>query len=149
MTRVVVYLAAALLLTRPAAAFQPQDAPVLTDIRISGATVFTPDELRERHGLAAGEPLKEPPDTIAAEIEKRYARQGYTFAEVQARLDGTTLVVDIDEGQFDDIRIDGVRPEVADRLRAELALQPGDIFNRQLISHQELLQQVSAESDTP
>jgi outer membrane protein assembly factor BamA len=130
-TRVVVYLAAALLLTRPAAAFQPQDAPVLTDIRISGATVFTPDELRERHGLAAGEPLKEPPDTIAAEIEKRYARQGYTFAEVQARLDGTTLVVDIDEGQFDDIRIDGVRPEVADRLRAELALQPGDIFNRQ------------------
>jgi hypothetical protein len=128
---VVVYLAALVLLTTPAAADQAQEAPVPADIRIAGATVFTADELRERHGLAPGVPLDDTPDAIAAAIKERYERQGYTFADVRARFEGTTLAIDIDEGQFDDIEIQGVRPEVADTLRAELALHPGDIFNRQ------------------
>ncbi len=132
MTRVLGYLVGVLLLTHPAAA-EPQPGPpvVPSDIRIAGATVYTPGELRERFGLVAGEPLEETPEALAERIEKRYAREGYSFAEVTARLDGTTLVVEIDEGQFDDIEFHGVDPEVADRLRAEFALRPGEIFNRQ------------------
>lgn len=132
MTRVLAYLVAGLLLTRPAwAASQPDALVVPTDVRISGATIYTAGELRDRFGLAPGEPLKEAPEALAARIQSRYEREGYTFAEVTARVDGTTLVVEIDEGQFDDITFHGVRPEVADRLRADFALRPGDVFNRQ------------------
>ena len=131
MTRVLGSLVACLLLTSAAAASQPEPPVVPADIHIGGATIYTPDELRERFGLVAGEPLNGTPERIAADIEARYERDGYTFAEVAARLEQTTLVVEIDEGQFDEIAFHGVEPRVADRLRAEFALRPGDVFNRQ------------------
>jgi hypothetical protein len=122
-------LAGWLLATAPALA-QTQ-APLVTDVRITGASVYTPEELQRRHGLAAGVRLEDPVETIAADIRKRYAADGYTFAEVTATLaeDGV-LTVQIDEGQIDAIEFRGVEAEVSSRLREEFGVRPGDVFNR-------------------
>ncbi|MGH9347485.1 MAG: POTRA domain-containing protein [Vicinamibacterales bacterium] len=114
----------------PAAALQPEH-PILTDVRILGASIYTPDELRRRHGLEPGVRLKEPPEAIGNHIRRRYAADGYSFAQVAATLDDArALTIEIDEGQIDEIEFHGVKREVADRLREEFAVRPGDVFNR-------------------
>lgn len=139
MTRVIPPIVAALLLAvapalaaqdRPAAVSQPEQ-PIATDIRIEGATIYSPEELRRRHGLVVGERLKAPPDAIAADIARRYAKDGFTFAEVRASIDSAgVLTIRIDEGQIDEVEFRGVKPDVAERLREHFSLRAGDIFNR-------------------
>lgn len=107
------------------------EQPVLADVRIVGASIYTPEEIQRRHGLAPGVRLASPPETIASDIRRRYASDGYAFAQVTATLDGErTLTIAIDEGQIDAIEFRGVTGEVADRLREEFAVLPGDVFNR-------------------
>lgn len=115
----------------PPAASQPEQ-PVLTSLSIEGASAYTPERLQRRHDLVVGERLPAPPDSIAADIQKRYAADGYTFAEVKASLDGAgRLSIVIDEGQIDEISFPGIDPDVASRLRDHFSIQPGDIFHRQ------------------
>lgn len=112
------------------AASQPEQ-PVISDVRIQGASIYTPDDLRRRHGLEPGARLTKPPDAIGNDIRGRYAADGYSFAEVTATLDDArVLTIEIDEGQIDEIEFRGVKREVADRLREEFAVRPGDVFNR-------------------
>jgi hypothetical protein len=114
----------------PVPASQPEQ-PVLSDIRIIGASVYTAEELQRRHGLAPGARLEESPESVAKRIRKQYSSDGYSFAEVKATLDDAKiLTVEIDEGQIDAIEFRGVSKDIANRLREEFAVQPGDVFNR-------------------
>jgi hypothetical protein len=115
----------------PAAQPEQPEQPVLSDVRIIGASIYTAEQLQRRHRLTPGTRLEEPPESIADRIRKHYARDGYSFAKVSATLDAANvLTVEIDEGQIDDIEFRGVSDDVAARLRTEFALQPGDVFNR-------------------
>jgi hypothetical protein len=110
---------------------QEPEAPVLTDVRIEGASVYTPEDLQRRYGLVPGTRLNDPPETIAASIKRRYANDGYTFAEVDVKLDEAgALRITIDEGQIDEIEFHGVDADVSERLREEFSVRPGDVFNR-------------------
>ncbi len=105
--------------------------PVISGVRIEGASIFTPEQLQRRFGLEPGAHLKDTPDAIAADIRRRYAADGYTFAEVTASFDeARVLTVQIDEGQIDAIEFQGVDSGVAGRLLEEFAVRPGDVFNR-------------------
>jgi hypothetical protein len=107
------------------------DQPVISRVRIVGASIYTDEELQARHRLQVGARLPQAPDAVAADIRRRYARDGYTFAEVSAGVDEAgVLTIEIDEGQIDAIEFEGVKGEVAARLREEFAVQPGDVFNR-------------------
>jgi hypothetical protein len=109
---------------------QPEQ-PVISEIRIEGATIYTAEQLRRRLRVVTGEPLNTTTDAIAARIRRRYAEDGYTFADVRATLDSAgVLTIHIDEGQIDDVEFHGVKPDVAARLRERFSIHPGEIFNR-------------------
>jgi len=113
-----------------APALQPEQ-PVLTDVRIVGASVYTAEELQRRYDIAPGMRLEQPVERVAERIQKRYARDGYSFAKVKVTLDDAkVLTIEVDEGQIDAIEFRGVSDDVASRLRDEFAVQPGDVFNR-------------------
>ncbi len=108
------------------------EQPVISDVRIVGASIYTAEELQRRHGLASGTRLEGSTEDIAEDIRKRYASDGYSFAKVTATLDAANaLTIEIDEGQIDAIEFRGVTGDVANRLREEFAVRPGDVFNRQ------------------
>jgi len=109
----------------------PPAQPVITDIRIDGVTVYTPAELERRFSLERGARLQSEPGALAAEIQKRYASDGYVFAQVSASIDDDgVLAIHVDEGEIDEIEFHGVGARVTDRIRAEFAIRPGDVFNR-------------------
>lgn len=137
MSRAAWCVLAALMLTAPAAAQDPPhpadqtEGPVISDVTILGASVYTRDELARRHGLTPGVRLSRSPEALAAEIQKRYASEGYVFAEVRASIDPAgVLTIEIDEGQIDAIEFRGVSAELAARLSEAFAVQPGEVFNR-------------------
>lgn len=138
MTRVIRSLMTALLLTvaAPAASqessptVQPEQ-PILTDVRTVGTSVYTPEQLQTQHALRIGERLPEPPEAIAAAVQRRYVADGYTFAQVSATIDGGgVLTIEVDEGEIDAIEFHGVGARVDERLRETFAIRPGEIFNR-------------------
>src|SRR5688572_17733339 len=97
----------------PAPASPQPEQPVLSDIRIVGASIYSAEELQRRHGLAAGTRLDEPPETVADRIRKYYASNGYSFATVTATLDeAKVLTVEIDEGQVNAIEFHGVSDDI-------------------------------------
>jgi hypothetical protein len=129
---------AALLLTPVASASAQEpstttqaEQPVLTDVRLIGASVYTLEQLKSRHALVIGHYLPSAPEDIAAAIQRRYVADGYTFAQVSASIDGTgVLTIQVDEGEIDAIEFRGVGARVDDRLRETFAVHPGEIFNR-------------------
>lgn len=115
----------------PPAAVQPEQ-PVITDVRIEGASVYTPEELQRRYGLVPGTRLKDSPENIADDIRRRYMADGYSFAQVSASLDPAgVLTIHIDEGQIDAITFDGIPSDLSERLHEQFGVRPGDVFNRQ------------------
>jgi hypothetical protein len=115
----------------PAAPAVQPEGPVLSDIRLVGLSVYSPEELRQRHGLVVGERLPQAPDAIAAEIQRRYETDGYAFAQVTASVDPTgVLTIEVDEGEIDTIEFHGVGARLDERLREAFAVRPGEIFNR-------------------
>ncbi|HEY6362314.1 MAG TPA: POTRA domain-containing protein [Vicinamibacterales bacterium] len=124
-----VWLAGPLFAQAPAGE-QPA-GPVIQTIRIDGATIFTPEELANRYGLAEGTRLTRTTDEIARGIRDRYHEDGYTFATVEASLDlaSGTLTISIDEGRFDLVSVAGVDEDTRKRILEELALAPGEVFN--------------------
>ena len=113
-------------------AAQTPEQPVLSSLSIEGASAYSPEELQRRHRLVEGQRLPASPESIAADIRKRYAADGSTFAEVKASLDAAGgLAIVIDEGQIDEIAFPGIDADVASRLRERFSIQPGDVFHRQ------------------
>ena len=109
---------------------QPEQ-PVLTDVRIVGASIYTSEELQRRYGLMPGARLEKSLEDLEKSIKRRYKSDGYTYALVEVRLnDDGVLTIDIDEGQIDSIEFRGVEGELEHRLREEFAVRPGDVFNR-------------------
>lgn len=114
----------------PPATLQSEQ-PILKDVRVTGVTVYTTEQLRQRHRLVADERLPASPETIASDIQRRYARDGYTFAEVTASIDaGGILTIQVDEGEIDAIEFHGVGATLEERLREGFGIGIGDIFNR-------------------
>jgi hypothetical protein len=114
----------------PPAAGQPE-RPQIHGVRIEGVSVYTANELQQRLRLVPGARLPNPPEDIARDIERRYVRDGYTFARAQVAIDDAgVLTIRVDEGHIDDIEFRGVSAEVAARLGTAFPIQIGDLFNR-------------------
>jgi hypothetical protein len=121
----------ALVLTSSAAFAQDsQTQPILRGVRIDGASVYSAEEITARQRLVLGAPLPRRPEVIAREIADDYHDDGFTLASASASLDEAsgTLTVQIDEGAFDAIEVEGLREQARNRIREDLALQPG-VFN--------------------
>lgn len=136
MTRVLAVLCLAVVMTEGRAAAQsptPAQPPVLTDLRLEGATIYTRDDVLWLLRLREGAPLPDGPDAVAKSLQDRYERDGYTEARVSAAIDAGRLTLTVDEGRIDEIEIRGVREGDATRVRNDLGVQPGDIYNRRVI----------------
>jgi hypothetical protein len=125
-------------LTAPLAAReQPSPSPTaLRDMVTHGVTIFSDKEVRALLRLQDEMPLPEPPAELAARLQQRYEREGYTKAFVSADLNDATgtLTVRADEGRIDAVAIEGVDAELASDLRASLSVQPGALYNTREIA---------------
>jgi hypothetical protein len=110
---------------------QPQ--PTLERLVLEGTTVYSREDVLWLLDLREGTPLPKSPSEIAAALQDRYARDGYTEARVEARLDGSQLTLHADEGRIDDVELLGVSADQASKLRRRLAVKPGDIYNKRTI----------------
>lgn len=115
----------------PAAVTQVQ--PVLAELRLDGATVFTHDDVIFLLRLREGSPLPKPPADIAKALQERYDRDGYSEARVTSSFEAGRLTLTIDEGRIDDIEILGVSGEQAARLLRRLGVKSGDIYNARVV----------------
>ena len=101
----------------------PQPQPVLTELRLEGATVFSRDDVLWLLKLREGSPLPDPPEAVAKSLQERYDRDGYSEARVTASFDAGRLTLTVDEGRIDDIEILGVAADAAARFMKRLADQ--------------------------
>jgi outer membrane protein assembly factor BamA len=114
----------------------PQPQPVLDQLRLEGATVFTREDVLWLLKLREGAPLPAPAAEIAKSLRQAYERDGYSEAKVSGAFDAGRLVLTVDEGRIDEIEILGVSGATADRLRRRLGVKPGDIYNRRVIGRE-------------
>ena len=114
---------------------QPDRAHFLKQLVVEGTTVFTAEDVRWLLDLREGAPLPASPERVAAMLQQRYEREGYTAAEVDAAYapDSGTLHLRVDEGRIDAIEIHGVNPDAAERYRTALRVRPGDVFNQRIV----------------
>jgi Omp85 superfamily domain/Surface antigen variable number repeat len=110
-----------------------QPSPVLTELRLEGATVFTRDDVLWLLKLREGSPLPQPPDAIAKALQERYDRDGYSEARVTSSFDQGRLTLTVDEGRIDDVEILGVTAKEAARLLRDLHIQRGDLYNKRVV----------------
>ena len=87
----------------------PSQPPVLTELRLEGATVYKRDDVLWLLRLREGAPLPGQPDGVAKALQERYERDGYSEARVTGAFDGGRLTLTVDEGRIDEIEILGVR----------------------------------------
>ena len=136
MTRVLAVLSLAVSITAGRAAAQtppPAQPPVLAELRLEGATIYKRDDVLWLLRLREGAPLPDQPDAVAKTFQDQYERDGYTEARVSSAMEGGRLTLTVDEGRIDEVEIRGAREEEASRFRAQLGIQPGDIYNRRVI----------------
>jgi len=117
--------------------FRVQENPIVRDIRFSGNTVFTADELMEvvftrpgavfnrvffRHDLQR--------------IGEKYERAGYVFVQVQdVGIQDGVIDVRILEPKIGEVIIQGNTKTKTHVLRREFKLQEGDLFNAIILRH--------------
>lgn len=116
-------------------AAQPAPAPIVRDIRITGAHELSADDILEAARVERDEPLPVPVDRVddlAARIVRHYRDEGYAFADVKASFEaaGGVLAFAIDEGVIGGVEFTGVDANLAQRFADEFALRAGDVFNR-------------------
>ena len=122
----------ALIATTAAAQETPPPQPRVSEIAVSGATIFTPDDIHWLLHLRRGEALPADPDEIAKRLERLYEREGFTAAKVTATFTAGRLSLAIDEGTFTSIVIEGAAERLRDRLRKSLddaGVRAGEPFN--------------------
>jgi Omp85 superfamily domain len=118
--------------TPPPAAQQPPP-PILESVALQGVTVYSRDDVIWMLRLREGAALPDPPEALARELQRRYDRDGYIAAHVDASLTGGHLTLTAQEGRIDEIEILGVSDALARRLQARLSIQPGDIYNERTV----------------
>ncbi|MGH9312109.1 MAG: BamA/TamA family outer membrane protein [Vicinamibacterales bacterium] len=116
----------------------PQPAPpppILRSVSFDGVTVFTPAEVRRWLDLEEGAPLPRSVDNLGDALERRYHREGYTRASVEATFDEATgaLRFAADEGRIDEIALEGIEGKWLDALTGNFDVRPGDVFNSRVI----------------
>src|SRR5262245_52212596 len=75
--------------------------PTLQSVVLQGVTVFSREDVLWLLRLREGTPLPEAPEALATQLERRYARDGYTAAHVDATLSDGRLTLTVQEGQID------------------------------------------------
>jgi Surface antigen variable number repeat len=126
-----------------------QPAPIVREIRITGAKELSEEVVRRAAGVVVGEPLAETQtgavDRITESVQRKYRDEGYSFATAQVSFDPATGVMtfDVNEGTIDDVEFQGVDEKLSRRFASEFALRAGDVFNRERAVHalEALLQQ--------
>src|SRR5438270_6257042 len=116
-------------------AAQDPTAPLVREIRISGARELSEAAIAEAARVEAGRPLPvalDRVDDLAARIVRHYRDEGYTFAVVQATFDPAAGVLSftIDEGVIGGVEFTGVDDRLKRVFEEEFALRTGDVFNR-------------------
>ena len=120
------------LMAAPASAQDPPPQLRVTEIAVSGATIFTADDIQWLLHLRRGEALPAEPDEIGKRLERLYEREGFTAAKVTASFDAGRLTLAIDEGTFSAIDIEGAGPGLRQRLEQSLegaGVRAGEPFN--------------------
>jgi outer membrane protein assembly factor BamA len=114
---------------------QPPEAerPILREISIEGGSVFSADDVEWLLKVRRGSPLPDTPEHLAAALQDRYARDGYTEARVTAREEQGRLTFQIDEGRIDEVEITGLDERLAGLFRERFAVKPGDIYNTRTV----------------
>ena len=118
-----------------------QPAPIVREIRITGAKELSEDVVRRAAGVVVGEPLAETPtgavDRITESVQRKYRDEGYSFASAQVSFDPASgvLTIDVNEGTIDGVEFQGVDEKLAQRFASEFALRAGDVFNRERAQH--------------
>ncbi|MBI2834634.1 MAG: BamA/TamA family outer membrane protein [Acidobacteria bacterium] len=120
----------------PAGAEGHQQLPVLRDLVIDGLTMFGRSEVLRWLRLEFGSRLPATASELAQDLERRYRREGFVFAKVEASFEEVAgrLTITVAEGRIDEIAFDGVEPEIAKRLAGEFDIRPGDVFNARDVS---------------
>jgi hypothetical protein len=110
----------------------PVPAAALKQVVVNGARCFTERDVAAFLELRIDAPLPASPAQLAQDLQRRYAAQGYSFAQVAARFDEDNgqLTFDVDEGHIDAVEFAGVRTDLAHEFANDFALQPGDVFCR-------------------
>jgi hypothetical protein len=135
MTRALVALCLALVPAWLAAQDRPtsEQAPVLRELRLDGATVYKSDDVLWLLHLREGAPIAGGAAGVARALQERYERDGYTQARVSGALEGGRLTLTVDEGHIDEIDIVGVPADQIPRYRRLLGIEPGDIYNTRVV----------------
>jgi hypothetical protein len=107
--------------------------PPLSTLALEGASVYSRDDVLWLLRLREGSPLPSAPADVAKSLQELYGRDGYTEAEVTADYRDGVLTLRVDEGRIDDIEITGLSEKVATRLRADLGIKPGDLYNKRSV----------------
>lgn len=110
----------------------PQPPPRLTEIAVTGATIFTADDIHWLLHLRRGELLPADPAEIAKRLERLYAREGFSAAKVTATFDAGRLSLAVEEGTFASIVIEGANDRLRERLSRSLdgaGVRAGEPFN--------------------
>src|SRR5262252_371177 len=126
---------ALLLAATPPLAAQEGLAPLVRDIRITGAHELSQRAIADAARVDIGQPLPvalDRVDDLAARIVRHYRNEGYTFANVTAAFDPGpgVLSFSIDEGVIGGVEFTGVEDTLKQRFADEFALRAGDVFNR-------------------
>jgi hemolysin activation/secretion protein len=108
----------------------PTPRPRVREIEIRGATAFERDDILSLVRLQPGDELRRDPDKIAQGLASRYHIAGYPAARVVASFDAAQakLVLEIDEGQLVEVRIEGLSDAGRRRALEALHLETGRVL---------------------
>lgn len=110
-----------------------QEAPApLRELRLEGATVFTPEQVTRLLRVETGRRLFQPPQRLAGLLAQRYHDDGYLAARVEADWDEEAgrLLLRVDEGRLARVAFPGLGPAAERRARRGAALPAGASVRR-------------------
>lgn len=124
--------------TAPTAQASPQFVPMgaataggLADIQVRGMNVMDPDTVLMRLSIRKGDT----PDAVAINDEvKRIWDMGY-FSDVQAAMEGNTLVFTVvEKPRIDNIIVEGSHDVDSEDVIAAMGTKPGSVLNEQMLA---------------
>lgn len=117
--------------------YQVTENPVVNDIRFSGNTVFTGDELMDvvftRPGAVFNRVFFK---NDLQRIGEKYEKAGYAFVQIQdVGIEAGVIDVKILEPKIGEIIIQGNKKTKTEVISREFKLKPGDLFNTAILRH--------------